>query len=112
MKKVEESIVMERLFCFLKCFPEFENLKEIRYDAENSFVWVKIGFSEKVIPIKDDCSWMGIVREVITELEKEKLWNAYLSLTNEKNARPKNQNRQLDVIYVGAVYGRETAFTQ
>lgn len=112
MKKVEESIVMDRLFNFLKDFPEFENLKEIQYDSENGFVRIKIGIGEKIIPIKDDSMWLGIVREVISELEKEKLWNAYLGMTNGKPAHQKNQNRQLDVIYVGAVYGRETTFTQ
>lgn len=112
MKKVEESIVMERLFRFLKEFPEFDNLKEIRYDSENGFVWVEIGFSEKVIPIKDDCTWMGVVREVITELEKEKLWNAYLGMTNGKSDRRTNQRQCIDVIYAGAIYGKGTTYIQ
>lgn len=112
MKKVDEPVVMERLFCFLKDFPEFENLKEIRYDSENRFVRIRIGIGEKIIPITDDTMWLGIVREVISELEKEKLWNAYLGMTNGKPVHLRNQSQRIDVIYAGAIYGKGTTYIQ
>lgn len=97
-------MVMDKLFRFLREFPEFENLYDMEYDERNGLVRAKIGIAEKVIPIKDDSTWMGIVREVLTELEKEKLWNAYLAM-NGKPHLP-NVSRSLDVMVVGANCGR------
>lgn len=104
---MDKALVMDKLFRFLREFPEFENLYDMEYDKRNGLVRAKIGIAEKVIPIKDDSNWMGIVREVLTELEKETLWNAYLDTMNGKPHRP-NMSRSLDVMVVGANCGRGT----
>lgn len=102
---MDKVLVMDKLFRFLREFPEFENLYDMQYDERNGLVRAKIGIAEKVIPIKDDSTWMGIVREVLTELEKEKLWNAYLDTMNGK-PHCQNTSRSLDVMVVGASCGR------
>lgn len=104
---MDKALIMDKLFKFLRGFPEFENLMDMEYDERNGLVRAKIGIVEKVIPIKDDSTWMGIVREVLTELEKEKLWNAYLDTMNGK---PVSQNpyRLPDAIAADVIYGRGT----
>ncbi len=102
---MDKALVMDKLFRFLREFPEFENLYDMEYDERNGLVRAKIGVAEKVIPIKDDSTWMGIVREVLTELEKETLWNAYLDTMNGKPHRP-NRSRSLDVMVVSANCGK------
>lgn len=102
---MDKVLVMDRLFRFLREFPEFQDLMDMEYDERNGLVRAKIGITEKVMPIKDDSTWMGIVREVLTELEKETLWNAYLDTMNGKPHRP-NRSRSLDVIVVGANCGK------
>ncbi|MCM1223948.1 MAG: hypothetical protein NC548_56805 [Lachnospiraceae bacterium] len=105
MKKVDEDMLMEKIFEFLKDMPGFENLQEIRYDAYNHLVWISIGIMGRAIPIRDDWTWLGITREIITELEKEKLWMVYLDTTNKKPMKPEPMP-QIDVIPVGANCGR------
>lgn len=102
---MDKVLVMDRLFRFLREFPEFQDLMDMEYDERNGLVRAKIGITEKVILIKDDSTWMGIAREVLTELEKEKLWNAYLDTMNGKSHNP-NPPRSLDVMVVGANCGR------
>lgn len=104
---MDKALAMDELFRFLREFPEFENLYDMEYDERNGLVRAKIGIVEKVISIKDDSNWMGIVREVLTELEKEKLWNAYLDTMNGKPHRPNPPlPRSLDVMVVGASCGK------
>lgn len=104
---VDKALVMDKLFRFIREFPEFEYLADMEYDERNGLVRAKIGITEKVIPIKDDSNWMGIAREVLTELEKEKLWNEYLDTMNGKQHH-QNPSRRTNVIAVGANCGRET----
>lgn len=108
---MDKVLVMDRLFRFLREFPEFQDLMDMEYDERNGLVRAKIGIAEKVIPIKDGSNWMGIAREVLTELEKEKLWNAYLDTMNGKPHRP-NPSRSLDVIVAGANCGRGIGYSR
>ena len=58
-------MVMDKLFRFLREFPEFENLMDMQYDERNGLVRAKIGMVEKVILIQDDSSWLSITNDVI-----------------------------------------------
>lgn len=109
-KGMDKALVMDKLFRFLREFPDFENLYDMEYDERNGLVRAKIGITEKVISIKDDSNWMGIVREVLAELKKEKLWNAYLDTMNGKPKCP-NPSQPLDVMVVGANYGRGIGYS-
>lgn len=104
---MDKVLVMDKLFKFLREFPEFENLMDMQYDERNGLVRVKIGISEKVILIKDDSTWMSITREVLAGLEKESLWNVYLDTMNGKPVS-QNPHQFPDAIVADVIYMRET----
>lgn len=58
-------MVMDKLFDFLRGFPEFECLKDMVYDEKNDFVRAKMGDIEKIIEIHDNSTWISIVMEVL-----------------------------------------------
>lgn len=62
---MDKTIMMDKLFGFLRGFPEFKNLTDMQYDEKYDLVRAKVGVVEKVIPIDDKSSWDAIESEVI-----------------------------------------------
>lgn len=63
--------MMDRLFKFLREFPEFKELSDIQYDEAHDLVRAKVGVVRKAIPINDKSSWLAIVSEVISWFARE-----------------------------------------
>lgn len=62
---MDNVIVMDKLFKFLREFPEFKCLMDIVYDEKNNLVRAKVGNVEKIIEIHNDSNWMSICKEVL-----------------------------------------------
>lgn len=68
---MDKTIVMDRLFKFLREFPEFKELSDMQYDERHDLVRMQVGAVKKVIPINDKASWLAIVSEIICWLSRE-----------------------------------------
>lgn len=62
---MDNSLIMDKLFKFLREFPEFKSLMDMEYDEKNNFVRAKMGNTEKIIEIHDNSNWMSICKEVL-----------------------------------------------
>lgn len=69
--RMDKDILMDKLFCFLRGFPEFKNLNDMIYDERNSFVRANMDGVEKIIEIHDESTWMNIVIEVLSWFVRE-----------------------------------------
>lgn len=68
---MDKALAIDKLFAFLREFPEFKELLDMQYDEKDDLVRAKMGISEKVILINDKASCFGIVFEVISHLAGE-----------------------------------------